>query len=99
MVKRNKGVEPRAPHGGHSARYEERREARGSVRQYAGAWTDAAACALLEGLHKDSQQSGGVTLTFLCKYASFSLQLPYRDVSWLYLDRILLYCHDTEKYG
>jgi hypothetical protein len=58
MVKRNKGVEPRAPHGGHSARYEERREARGSVRQYAGAWTDAAACALLEGLHKDSQQSG-----------------------------------------
>jgi hypothetical protein len=42
---------------------------------------------------------GGVSLTFLCKYASFSLQLPYLDVSWLYLDRILLYCHDTEKYG
>jgi hypothetical protein len=33
----------------------------------------------------------------------FSLQIRFffsaTSVSWLYFDRILLYCHDTEKYG
>jgi hypothetical protein len=58
MVKRGQGTTPRAHAGGYSERYEERRRSRGSVRQYAGAWTDAAASTLLAALHEDSRKHG-----------------------------------------
>jgi hypothetical protein len=49
---------PRSVTGGHSARYEARRAARGSTQRYAGGWTPASACRVLEALHADSSKKG-----------------------------------------
>jgi hypothetical protein len=49
---------PRSVTGGHSARYEARRAARGSTQRYAGGWTPASACRVLEALHADSSKRG-----------------------------------------
>ena len=58
-----KGRAPRAVGGGRSARYSARRNARGATTQYAAAWSDAAAKAVLDALHALKQQ----TSEELCK--------------------------------
>ena len=58
-----KGRAPRAVGGGRSARYTARRDARGATTQYAAAWSDAAAKAVLDALHALKQQ----TSEELCK--------------------------------
>ena len=50
---------PRRIGGGHSARYEARRAARGSARSYAPEWSDAAAAAVYKALEDASELSTG----------------------------------------
>ena len=49
---------PRALGGGRSERYESRRVARKAERAYAPSWSDAAAAAVLDHLHKESAREG-----------------------------------------
>ena len=49
---------PRALGGGRSERYESRRVARKAERAYAPSWSDAAAAAVLDQLHKESAREG-----------------------------------------
>ena len=64
MGKRNANSRPRAVGGGRSARYDERRGASGSQKQYASEWSDASAAVVLQQLqkvcntHGDSMLSG-----------------------------------------
>ena len=64
MGKRNANSRPRAVGGGRSDRYNERRGARGSQKQYASEWSDASAAVVLQQLqkvcntHGDSMLSG-----------------------------------------
>ena len=64
MGKRNANSRPRAVGGGRSARYDERRGARGSQKQYAAEWSDASAAVVLQQLqrvcktHEESLLSG-----------------------------------------
>ena len=59
--------EPRSVKGGRSGRYEERRSARGSTgTATAPAWTDGAATAILDQIHKDHNKSKVSSLMDFC---------------------------------
>ncbi|KAL1503031.1 hypothetical protein AB1Y20_011100 [Prymnesium parvum] len=62
---RNAHPRPRRQGGGRSALYDERREARGTARQYAAEWSDAAAQVVFDALHSESRRMGAG----VCKYA------------------------------
>ena len=49
---------PRSMAGGRSARYDERRESRGTAGSYAPGWSDAAAALTLECLHSSCKEAG-----------------------------------------
>ena len=63
MGKRNANSRPRAEGGGRSARYDERRRARGSKTQYAAEWSDAAAAVVLQQLQNVCKALGDNMLT------------------------------------
>ena len=93
MGKRNANSRPRAVGGaGRSARYDERRGARGSQKQYASEWSDASAAVVLQQLQKVCNTHGDSMLSGTLKV----LQSDELERSFLRELRGKLSPHDEE---